>query len=109
MISYDTLTCVNEAIEEEKKAAISQHGMFHNHHEAWAVLREEIQEVIETFAAFDSVTASEMENLWVMTRSDDVEKISISNIYDSAMETTQECIQVLAMCVKWIELLEHEG
>lgn len=109
MISYDTQTYIGEAIGQEKKAAIEKHGAFHNHHEAWAVLREEIQETLETFAAFDNVTVSEMENLWVMTRSDHIEKESILNIYNSSMETAQECIQVLAMCMKWLDLLECEA
>lgn len=109
MINHDTQTYIGKAIEQEKKAAIEWHGVFHSHHEAWAVLREEIQETLETFAAFDSVTASEMENLWVMVRSDHIERESILNIYNSSMETAQECIQVLAMCMKWIDLLEHEA
>lgn len=109
MINHDTQTYIDKAIEQERNAAISQHGMFHNHHEAWAVLREELEELEETFAPFKAVTASEMENLWVMVRSDHIERESILNIYNSSMETAQECIQVLAMCMKWIDLLEHEG
>lgn len=105
MISPYAILNIDNAIEQEKKAAIEKHGAFQNHHEAWAVLREELEELEETFAPFKAVAESEMENLWEMVRSDDIERESILNIYNVTMETAQECIQVLAMCDKWIALL----
>lgn len=109
MIDDNTKTYIEAAIYAERDAAVAVHGVFRSHHEAWAVLREELEELEETFAPFKAVASSEMEDLWEMTRSDHVERESISNIYDSTVEIVQECIQVLAMCEKWNDLLRSVG
>lgn len=109
MIDISTKDHIEAAVYSERDSAIVFHGHFHNNHEAWAVLREEIEELEEAYKQFKSVTASEMENLWVMTRSDHVERENLLNIYDSAIEVASECIQVLAMCDKWRDLLRGAG
>ena len=42
MIGEKTELLIEDAVKEEKRFCIEKHGEFHNHHEAWAVMREEL-------------------------------------------------------------------
>ena len=99
------------AVESEYDHCVSKHGNFKNHHEAYAVTLEEVQEVAEAASFFPSTTNRAMHELWNMIRKDDVEGAveHINAIYDIAEELAKECIQVLAMCRKWDGLIEKEN
>lgn len=112
MIGEKTELLIEDAVKEEKRFCIEKHGEFHNHHEAWAVMREELEEVEECFDPFNRIIASAMEGLWNLVRSDDVgveAQEMIDKISERAMELTKECIQVLAMCDKWNDLIAKEN
>ena len=47
MVDEKTMNHIIWAAEAEMKAAIEKHGEFNSHHEAYAVLREEVQEMQE--------------------------------------------------------------
>lgn len=110
MISEKAETKITEAVNTECNYCLNKHGKFHNHHEAWAVLREEVQEVIECFAPFDRVTDSQMDLLWDGIRHEELDEAEerIGKINDIALELVKEGIQVLAMCKKWMMLIETE-
>lgn len=111
MISCDAEECIAMAVEGECQTAIEKYGSFHSHHEAWAVLREEVQEVIECIPPFDSKTDRAIDFLWDLVRYDAAGKEAeeqIDQIYEVAEELAKECIQVMAVCRKWMRLIDKE-
>ena len=111
MIDDKTMEHIIWATEAEMKAAIEKHGEFNSHHEAWAVLREEVQEMQECSERFSCVDVA-MNGLWNRIRknivSDNVEQLDIDNIYDVAKGMALEAVQVMAVCKKWLKLIDEE-
>ena len=123
MISNGTDYHIKMAVSEECAAAIDKHGEFNSHHEAFAVLQEECEEVVEAVQKFvktytqygKTVETAGMPNLWHFVRKDNTRKIHkelsvkiINNIKNRALEIAQEGVQVAAVCDKWILLLNKE-
>ena len=112
MISEETEVHLNEAVVSEYENCVSNHGDFKNHHEAYAVTLEEVQEIEEVSVLFsERVVHSAMPVLWFSVRQD-IDMFSmraeIDRIYDTAEEIAKECIQVMAVCKKWMRLIEKE-
>ena len=112
MIGVKTGDYLYSAVEAEKINALENHGDFHSHHEGWAILREEVQEVMECSMPFSGVTGSNLDRLWGLIRDDamfeDEAKMLVEQIYEATEEMTKECIQVMAVCKKWMRLIEVE-
>ena len=117
MIGVKTVMLIGEAVKAEYECCVEEYGAFKNWHEAWAVLKEEIEEVQECFKPFEFTAESNMDMLWDDIRADDVraeiidDQMSvsqISNIEDITFEIMEECAQVLAMCRKSKDLLVRE-
>lgn len=90
------------AAKNEKNAAIAQHGKFHSPHEAWAVLKEEVEEMCQ--AANQGVFQSLQFMLWQDVKHDKpVNQAKLDEIYEKAFACACECVQVMAMCLKWGE------
>lgn len=110
MIGENTEKAIDAAVNAEKKHCIEVHGEFHSHHEAWAVLREEVEEVEDCYMPFATTTSGAMRQLWDLIKMDAVHesdaKELIEEIYGAAEEFVSECIQVMAMCRKWQWLIE---
>lgn len=110
MIDDRTKSCIVDAVLAEMSAAIQNHGGFHSHHEAWAVLREEVEEVEDCYMPFATTTSGAMRQLWDLIKMDAVHesdaKELIDEIYGAAEEFISECIQVMAMCHKWQWLID---
>lgn len=90
------------AAKNEKNAAIAQHGKFHSQHEAWAVLKEETEEMCQSVnrGTFQSM----MYVLWNDVKHDkQVKQDKLDEIYDAAFACACEAVQVMAMCLKWGE------
>ena len=99
------------AVESEYDNGITKHGNFKNHHEAYSVTLEEVQEVTEAASAFPVIANREMHELWNMIRKDETDGFQecIEKISDIAEELAKESIQVMAMCRKWNDLLAKEN
>lgn len=113
MIDKKTEETIRCAVTAEMEAAIKIHGEFHSNHEAWAVLREEVQELLECFPGFKTGMDDYMEALWKSVRKDgtmleDNDFDSIYTIHDLAEELAKEAVQVMAMCRKWLKLIAME-
>lgn len=112
MIDEKTLSHIRFAVRDEMQAAIDKHGEFHSHHEGWAILCEEIQEVMELFKPFCRVADSHTEGLWNYIRNDEMfedgAERSVKEIRHIAEELAMECIQVIAVCDKWMRLINKE-
>ena len=99
---------LEQAVMEELNNCIKRYGEFHNHHESFSVLREEVEEVVECFLPFNKATTNAMDALWDGIRSDEVDCDYIESIRKYAEELAKETIQVMAMCDKWMDKLENE-
>jgi len=112
MIGENTAEYVHKAIEEELKFCIEKHGLFHNYHEAWAVLLEETQEVAEECIEYQKNCNKAMQDLWAQVKDDTISWRNSSNllidIKSAALDVLFECVQVCAMCNKWMDMLEEE-
>lgn len=93
---------IEEAAAIEKNSAIHRHGKFHSPHEAWAVLKEEVEEMCQSVnqGAFQSLQFV----LWQDVKHDKAaDQAKLDEIYEKSFACACECVQVMAMCLKWGE------
>lgn len=111
MIDNKAVQLIEEAVKREKDKAISNHGHFHSHNEAWAVLKEECEEVNDESMSFVVVATNSLVDLWDMVKGDCVhEKLdAILEIRQKAKELVQEGVQVMAVCDKWKSIIKKES
>ena len=53
-----------EAVLEELQHGVNKHGWFKSHHEAWAVTKEEAEEVVECFMPLNATVGQNLDILW---------------------------------------------
>lgn len=108
----DNLSYVNleNAVSSELSAAIRDHGEFNSYHEAYAVLREENEEVAEAFTVFTNRKKDVMQDLWKEIRRDDTAEMkgALITLRNAAIDIAKECVQVAAVCDKWDFLIKKE-
>lgn len=93
---------IKHAAKNEKDAAIAKHGHFHSQHEAWAVLKEETEEMCQSVNR--GIFQSMLYTLWTDVKYDkQVKQDKLDEIYDAAFACACEAVQVMAMCLKWGE------
>ena len=91
---------IEDASEHEKNNAIVEHGYFHSQHEAWAVLKEETEEMCQ--AINRGIFQSMLYTLWIDVKADKlVDKARLDEVREAAFAAACECVQVMAMCDKW--------
>lgn len=92
---------IKHAANNEKDAAIAQHGKFHSPHEAWAVLKEEVEELCECLDEQETMF-HQLDLLWDMIRiNSEIGERDLDLIYDFAKSCAEEAVQVMAMVQKW--------
>ena len=102
MICGNSKEQIKLAAENEKNAAIAQHGKFHSQHEAWAVLKEEVEEMCQSVN--QGVFQSLQFVLWQDVKHDKAaDQAKLDEIYEKSFACACECVQVMAMCLKWGE------
>ena len=94
---------IKEMIQQELKEANKSHPMFHSDHEAYAVIKEEIEE-----ASFESISLENyLGNLWHKVVTDETNKTRVyEEMKKASIRAIQEAIQVAAMCDKAIASIE---
>lgn len=106
MISGRAKYYIMQAVEAEEDAAIKAHGLFHSDHEAWAVLKEEADELLELLDE-DKIYV-DLDKLWDKVRRDETIGMGdMTEIYNWAESCAEEAVQVMAMCLKWGERNEQ--
>ena len=107
MINEKAQEHILSAIEMEKEAAISNHGLFHSDHEAWAVLKEEVEELFECLDEQEAMH-HRLDLLWDMIRiNNEIDEGDLNLLYDFAKSCAEEAVQVMAMIQKWGEGIEQ--
>ena len=97
---------IKHAAKNERDAAIAQHGKFHSPHEAWAVLKEEVEEMCQEVnrGAFQGL----LYMLWNDVKHDKkTDQAKLDEIYENAFACACEAVQVMAMCLKWGESFDE--
>lgn len=123
MISGRAIDYITQAVEAEEDAAIRAHGLFHSDHEAWAVLREEVEELCECLdehpvspahcagsqgTTFFCKAKKDIDNLWDKVRRDKkIGNDDVKEIFYWAKSCAEEAVQVMAMIQKWGESVER--
>ena len=99
------------AVESEYDHCVTKHGNFKNHHEAYGVMKEEMEETWDAAAFFGHSAMNHFSDLWEMIKRDDMTEAEehLKIIYSAAEELVKEGIQVMAMCRKWNYLLSKEN
>lgn len=100
MINKKSVESIREAVEFEINAAIENHGAFHSQHEAWAVLKEECEEMVSTVNR--GIVQNMLYTLWLDVKIDkSADDMKLQEIYDVAKSCAYEAVQVMAMVEKW--------
>lgn len=96
---------IEALIEDELERIIQEHGLFASDHEAWAVIKEEIDEAYEDIRELETNHAF----WWKRIREDDIDNLDVmDNIEKYSIEAIKELVQVIACCrkYKWKHLKE---
>lgn len=97
MFSVESRDLIKKAIVEETINAKKNYGtLYHSNHEGYAVVKEEVEEVIDCTNAMNNF----MSNLWENIKQDNDIMPDISKVYDAALYAALECLQVCACCNK---------
>lgn len=94
------IDAINKAVADELERANEKFPLFHSLHEGYAVIQEEIDEVIDS----NSLAMANKEKLWGAIKADDIfEALTrVNNMWSMLAYATAEMVQVLAMCDKFV-------
>jgi hypothetical protein len=88
---------IEKLIDAELAEANEKYPLFHSPHEAWAVLKEEVDELADDTETIQGW----LYNMWRRVRND----LEVDNVvrftYNFAINAACEAIQVAAMCKKF--------
>lgn len=87
---------IERLAEIELKTANEKYPLFHSQHEAYAVMKEEVEETKEALA----VVEKHLEDYWHNVKQDFGGEYLLQIIKSYAIETAREAIQIAAMCDK---------
>ena len=88
---------ITELITAELEQANAKFPPFHSCHEAYSVLREEVEETCDAVKNYLDF----FKRLWDQIKKDNVCKADIEVLKIAALEIIEESIQVAAMCEKF--------
>lgn len=90
------LSEIQKLVDKELKEANKKYPRFHSDHEAYAVIKEEIEECEEDIRKMEMV----LSYFWSNTKRDKNSDNLIEGMKKIAMHAAAEAIQVAAMCDK---------
>jgi RecJ-like exonuclease len=90
-------------VKKQKFMAIEKYGHFHNIHEFFAVLKEEIEEAENDFSKIN--TQSKI--MWLEIKKDESINNYVNEIHKLTFNCIKELIQVMAVCDKYY-MMEDE-
>lgn len=90
---------IHTLIEEELAEANKEHPLFHSPHEAYGVIKEEVEELHEELVACEGL----LQELWGCVREDCGSEFTLKQLKSHAIYAVQEAIQVAAMAQKALD------
>lgn len=95
---------VGKLVEKELASANERFPQFHSPHEGWAVIREEVEELLQET---DDVEEA-LNTLWVRVRYNMRDNPCFATkIKERAVAAACEAVQVAAMAQKYLDMLER--
>lgn len=98
MIRDEIRVGVTNLAINEREHAIEEYGYFHSDHEAYSVTLEEVEEAQDELERINW----KMANIWDDVKHDRPLADEIHTMRDAAINCACECIQVAAMCDKYL-------
>lgn len=95
---------IEELVQQELEFANSVHPQFASDHEAWAVIKEELEECQSEIYNLNS----DMQLIWCQIRNDKSINEWLTFAKRRAMNLAAEAIQVAAMCEKGMARYDHK-
>lgn len=92
------LSKIQELADEELKEANEKYPLFHSCHEAYAVIKEEVEECKEDVQEMEMV----LSYFWGKVKRNRSSNDLVSGMKKIALEAAAEAIQVAAMCDKFL-------
>lgn len=89
---------MQEKAAEELQVANNKFPAFSGKHEGFAVLREELDEMIEACNA----TVKAVNELWENVKENESLEITVDDIKQHSLQTAAEAVQVAAMAMKFV-------
>ena len=88
-------------VSEELTRANKKNPLFHSDHEAFAVIDEEVWEVMQEFELM-SAGCKNFRDATYRDRSTELKGNAVAMIKNAAVRCACEAVQVAAMCEKWV-------
>jgi len=89
---------IEALIQEELERIIEEHGLFVDDHQAYAVIREEVEEAEDEII----ILKESMDELWKRVRNDDLDNLDImESLQLHGIELIKEGVQVVACARKY--------
>lgn len=93
---------ITRLVKEELIRANEKNPMFHSDHEAFAVIDEEVWEVMQEFELM-SAGCKNFRDATYRDRSTELKGNAVAMIKNAAVRCACEAVQVAAMCDKWVQ------
>lgn len=105
MIATKASESIDQAVAYELQNIVKKYGaVYASAHEAYAVLKEEIEEAAEDMEQINR----DLAYLWALIKNNHIEKGvgTISEAIDYAKMLAQEAVQVAAVCERFMETIK---
>lgn len=96
MIRKEISDEIDSLVLNEKNDALKTHGSFRSDHEAYAIIKEEVEEASEEL----SLMSTCLDTIWNRTKRDMNITVDVKELESLSKRCACECIQVAAMCKK---------
>ncbi len=105
MINGEALVSINKAVCYELQNIVKEHGaVYASPHEAYAVLKEEVEEAAESLELLES----KLSEIWQNVRMNWNDSTVIYQAEQSAVALAEEAVQCAAVCGRFMETLKPE-
>ena len=102
MIAQKAGESIKQAVAYELQNIVKKYGAkYHSTHEAYAVLKEEVEEAQECMGAL----LSHLNTIWSGVRENNIALIDLDLCKENAFALAEEAVQCAAVCERFIETI----
>lgn len=103
MIAEKAKESINQAAVYELQNIVKNYGAtYASEHEAYAILKEEVEEVSEAFTGLTTM----LETIWKRVRNNELGTDIVEVCKDCAIDVAQEAVQCAAVCERFLETIK---